>query len=637
MKNYFLLLSILVSCILNAQPFMVQDVNLITNAPFPPLASNYFNANSAEVFRGYNKNAWYNNWYYYAFNDGVHGNELWKTDGDTCMLVKNTHTGSFTMGNGQQNPYGINPDVLQVFNGMLYFRGEDTTNATYGLDTKLWMYDGMDVSMVHDFEYHTNLKSNLLIHNNLLYFILNDSLIAYDGNAYTALAMPSNFDLGSSHQFYLKSYQNEIYFIGGDLNDNSTAETHFKYFWKYDGTSIIKIQNNIPIQNMVGGMPVFDNNYIGEYNNQLVVVAYDTIHGQELKTFDGLNLALISDLYPGDSRGVSSDFISFQGKLLFLGNNGVHGTDLWEYDGVNINMVHNFNANDTLINLRGSFEIFNDKLYFAAIDSSLSNNIELFQYDGSQVQMVRSLFSGSDYFYNPSTLKKAGPYLYFTALDSAQGIELWRLEDCEIQNTATTNEVSCGPYWNGNEWLHDWIAIDTLMNVCNGDSILTTHYAYHPINTTVSQNGFTLTVADSSYNYQWITCDNGNAIPGAVSPSYSPTENGNYAVIFTDLISGCKDTSTCQTIVGLSVENWMKENFQLYPNPIIDQRFILSGKEVRNVSQINVYNALGQAIPFLWNKESPNSFEIELLASQKGIYYLRLLMDKEVFTFKIQQ
>jgi gliding motility-associated-like protein len=72
------------------------------------------------------------------------------------------------------------------------------------------------------------------------------------------------------------------------------------------------------------------------------------------------------------------------------------------------------------------------------------------------------------------------------------------------------------------------------------------------IDTGIATNQFTLTANQANASYQWINCTTGNAIAGAISPSFTATENGSYAVMIT-LNECCHATSNCIAIKNIGV------------------------------------------------------------------------------------
>ena len=84
---------------------------------------------------------------------------------------------------------------------------------------------------------------------------------------------------------------------------------------------------------------------------------------------------------------------------------------------------------------------------------------------------------------------------------------------------------------------------------------------------TASTSGLVITANNIDATYQWLDCDNSNAIiPGETGQSYTAITNGNYAVELTE--NGCVDTTDCVSITSVGVlENTFGDEFAVYPNP----------------------------------------------------------------------
>src|SRR5680860_377603 len=92
-------------------------------------------------------------------------------------------------------------------------------------------------------------------------------------------------------------------------------------------------------------------------------------------------------------------------------------------------------------------------------------------------------------------------------------------------------------------------------NAAGCDSLITLDLTINPLpDNNVTQSGSLLTADQSGATYQWLDCNDNNAIIGGeTNQSYKPTPiTGNYAVEVT--LSGCVDTSLCFLIdyTGLS-------------------------------------------------------------------------------------
>ena len=110
-------------------------------------------------------------------------------------------------------------------------------------------------------------------------------------------------------------------------------------------------------------------------------------------------------------------------------------------------------------------------------------------------------------------------------------------------------------------------ATHTITNVNGCDSVVT-------LDLTIGVEDVGTTVIDSTISanmggltYQWLNCNDGyTAISGATAQSYSPVNNGSYAVEITQ--NGCVDTSACKTISIINTPEYNSfAHVKVYPNP----------------------------------------------------------------------
>jgi hypothetical protein len=152
-----------------------------------------------------------------------------------------------------------------------------------------------------------------------------------------------------------------------------------------------------------------------------------------------------------------------------------------------------------------------------------------------------------------------------------------------------------------------------------------------PIETGVSIAGITLTAELDGASYQWIDCHDNSPISGATDQSYTPTANGEYAVIVTD--GDCSDTSSCTAIttVGLT-SNSLQNQVSIYPNPNKGE-FILKSNAGMIGAQLEILNDLGKVIYTQSISQSQEVISLSDLAG--GVYMLRLATDEGLVIKKV--
>src|SRR5438876_551763 len=119
-RMVILLFSIIISASLQAQNFKLIDINKIKNS-YP---SNY-------QYSSMNMFAELNGVFYFSADDGIHGNELYSSDGTAAntKFVKDINPGTASS----------NPQDIIVSGNKLYF-----STSNYSQDAGLWVSDGTD-------------------------------------------------------------------------------------------------------------------------------------------------------------------------------------------------------------------------------------------------------------------------------------------------------------------------------------------------------------------------------------------------------------------------------------------------------------------------------------------------------------
>ncbi len=172
---------------------------------------------------------------------------------------------------------------------------------------------------------------------------------------------------------------------------------------------------------------------------------------------------------------------------------------------------------------------------------------------------------------------------------------------------------------------------DSLQTTFSCDSILSTSLTVNMVNTDIFQNGNTITSKAVGAVYQWINCDDNAPINGEVNQSYTPSNNGDYAVIVTE--NGCADTSICTTIsvTGIS-ENNGADQMKIFPNPV-NQFLTVDLARVYENAWITIYNITGEQVSV--QSVTDKNTLVDLRNFNMGVYFIKIQNGISSMTKKI--
>ncbi|WP_313804162.1 LamG-like jellyroll fold domain-containing protein [Flavobacterium sp.] len=143
------------------------------------------------------------------------------------------------------------------------------------------------------------------------------------------------------------------------------------------------------------------------------------------------------------------------------------------------------------------------------------------------------------------------------------------------------------------------------------------------VDATATVSGALLTANETGAGttYQWIDCDNGNAIIGGeTNQTFTATALGNYAVRVSK--NGCNATSSCYPVTTLtSADFGAKSSIKIYPNPS-NGNFSIQLAEMESSVVVMVKNVAGQTI-LKKQFNNTNNFTVNLNESA-GIYFVTL-------------
>lgn len=164
----------------------------------------------------------------------------------------------------------------------------------------------------------------------------------------------------------------------------------------------------------------------------------------------------------------------------------------------------------------------------------------------------------------------------------------------------------------------------------NGCSNTATHLVTvnAAVNVATTTSGITITATATGSTYLWINCPSGTPA-GATTQSFTPTANGNYAVIVTT--GGCTDTSACVAITTIGINEYSQNNtIEAFPNPN-NGTFVIQSKTEGTYS---IVNELGQVIRTL-TLNFDNNFTITIDDLNSGLYIIAGVNGNAVVTKRI--
>lgn len=208
---------------------------------------------------------------YFVADNGINGDELWKSDGTTAgtVMVKDIYPGL---------PASF-PQLLTVMKGVLYFRANDG-----GHGVELWRSDGTAAGTIQVKDIYPGFKT-------------------------------------SSDPTSLTVFGNALYFAA------TNGDTNGKELWKTDGTGAGTVMVRDIFPGLNGSYP--DNLHISF--NKLYFTANNGFNGPELWTSDGTyaGTKMVKEFESGSIGSSPFIFIESNDKIFVIATTSARGKEIW--------------------------------------------------------------------------------------------------------------------------------------------------------------------------------------------------------------------------------------------------------------------------------------------------------------------
>lgn len=269
---------------------------------------------------------------YFNADDGIHGVELWKTDGTESgtVMIKDINIG----------PNGSHASIISAMGSTIFLAADD---GIHGME--LWKTDGTSAGtmMVKDIRSGsdggaTYARGGTVVGNHL-FFSGNDGSNVLMGGLWksdgTETGTVKIADVDFKKYTMISAIGSTIFFAGCGVGQSCGTSDIGLELMKSDGTGAgtVVVKDIYPGSN--DGAP----DALLTLNGVLYFTARNETVGGELWRSDGTESGteMVMDINPGSETGVAMNGLNYPhavgDTIYFEGNDGVHGDELWKSDG----------------------------------------------------------------------------------------------------------------------------------------------------------------------------------------------------------------------------------------------------------------------------------------------------------------
>lgn len=384
-----------------------------------------------------------------------------------------------------------------------------------------------------------------------------------------------------------------------------------------------------------GSAYIFERDMSGSWLQHQKIVASD----REATSWFGGSVSIYNDYvlvgaFGEDKNATGADALADAGAAYFFERNG---TGTWsQIQKVVASDRKENNQFGYSVSLGNDFALIGARLSEATIGANTyteTGTAYFFKFDGTNSWSESQKVNASDANNSKRFSSAVAVYGNYANIgDFTEGAYIYEFI-CQNQSSVDTR-VSCDPIiWiDGNTYSSDnntatHTYVGGAANGCDSTVTLNLTIISSVVNTVTVHIG-TYTADQTGATYQWLDCNNGNApISGETNQSFTPTTNGDYAVVIS--AGGCSDTSACIAINNVGVETVdLSEFTSIYPNPSGGQFTV----DVPENAQLIITDLSGRMIQSVQLEKGQTVLNMN---ENSGVYLLNFTTEKGQFTQRL--
>ncbi len=343
---------------------LVKDINHATNS------------NPANNLRGFkNTFAVLKKCVYYAANDGIHGTELWRSDG--------TEAGTYMVKDINDNDTSSSyPSYITAFQDKIYFRAYNPATG-YEMYQSDGTADGTNLFKDIDIGASSSYPGQFTIVKSKLYFVSDGASVLWktDGTPEGTMVVKDLGDYWLSGISQLTAVNNLLFFSADSPDYSGEYETHDRELWRSDGTSDGTIQLQYADDAEPDNFTSFNDHLFFTENpthlsGYTLWVSDGTVAGtNEISNPNNVSVNSYHSYYSYDYQYQTIPLPIAHNCLFFAGSNSKTGNELYKYDtSKGIVLVKDITPGAAASDFSTeSLRSMNDNIYFSLPDSGYKN------------------------------------------------------------------------------------------------------------------------------------------------------------------------------------------------------------------------------------------------------------------------